>query len=99
MSAPANPFTLADWRHTVAEHYAAVRALAELAATGWWTVHDPAALERADAAELEAAHVPRRRPRHGDHEVAEDIGPVRPNEKGGVVPAVGMTALALQTKP
>ena len=27
MSAPANPFTLADWRHTVAEHYAAVRAL------------------------------------------------------------------------
>ena len=28
MSAPANPFTLADWRHTVAEHYAAVRALA-----------------------------------------------------------------------
>jgi uncharacterized protein (DUF1684 family) len=28
MSTPANPFTLADWRHTVAEHYAAVRALA-----------------------------------------------------------------------
>ena len=28
MSAPSNPFTLADWRHTVAEHYAAVRALA-----------------------------------------------------------------------
>jgi uncharacterized protein (DUF1684 family) len=28
MSAPANPFTLADWRHTVAEHYAGVRALA-----------------------------------------------------------------------
>ena len=28
VSAPANPFTLADWRHTVAEHYAAVRALA-----------------------------------------------------------------------
>ena len=27
MSAPANPFTLADWRHTVAEHYAGVRAL------------------------------------------------------------------------
>ena len=27
MSTPANPFTLADWRHTVAEHYAAVRAL------------------------------------------------------------------------
>ena len=27
MSAPSNPFTLADWRHTVAEHYAAVRAL------------------------------------------------------------------------
>ncbi len=27
MSAPANPFTLADWRHTVAEHYASVRAL------------------------------------------------------------------------
>jgi uncharacterized protein (DUF1684 family) len=27
LSAPANPFTLADWRHTVAEHYAAVRAL------------------------------------------------------------------------
>ena len=26
--APVNPFTLADWRHTVAEHYAAVRALA-----------------------------------------------------------------------
>ena len=34
MSAPANPFTLADWRHTVAEQYAAVRALA---------VSDPAA--------------------------------------------------------
>ncbi len=29
MSAPANPFTLADWRHTVAEHYAAVRSLAD----------------------------------------------------------------------
>jgi hypothetical protein len=28
LSAPANPFTLADWRHTVAEQYAAVRALA-----------------------------------------------------------------------
>ena len=28
MSTPVNPFTLADWRHTVAEHYAAVRALA-----------------------------------------------------------------------
>ena len=28
MSAPVNPFTLAEWRHTVAEHYAAVRALA-----------------------------------------------------------------------
>jgi uncharacterized protein (DUF1684 family) len=28
LSAPVNPFTLADWRHTVAEHYAAVRALA-----------------------------------------------------------------------
>jgi uncharacterized protein (DUF1684 family) len=28
LSAPANPFTLADWRHTVAEHYAGVRALA-----------------------------------------------------------------------
>jgi uncharacterized protein len=28
VSAPADPFTLADWRHTVAEHYAAVRALA-----------------------------------------------------------------------
>ena len=28
MTAPANPYTLADWRHTVAEHYAAVRALA-----------------------------------------------------------------------
>ena len=27
MSTPANPFTLADWRHTVAEHYVAVRAL------------------------------------------------------------------------
>jgi uncharacterized protein (DUF1684 family) len=27
LNAPANPFTLADWRHTVAEHYAAVRAL------------------------------------------------------------------------
>ncbi len=26
MSAPANPFTLADWRHTVAEQYASVRA-------------------------------------------------------------------------
>ena len=25
MSTPANPFTLADWRHTVAEHYVAVR--------------------------------------------------------------------------
>jgi hypothetical protein len=28
VSAPANPFTLADWRHTVAEHYVEVRALA-----------------------------------------------------------------------
>jgi uncharacterized protein len=28
LSAPANPFTLADWRHTVEEHYAAVRAFA-----------------------------------------------------------------------
>ena len=28
MSTPANPFTLADWRHTVAEHYVAVRSLA-----------------------------------------------------------------------
>ena len=28
MSTPVNPFALADWRHTVAEHYAAVRALA-----------------------------------------------------------------------
>ena len=28
MSTPANPFTLAVWRHTVGEHYAAVRALA-----------------------------------------------------------------------
>jgi uncharacterized protein (DUF1684 family) len=28
LSTPVNPFTLADWRHTVAEHYAAVRALA-----------------------------------------------------------------------
>jgi uncharacterized protein (DUF1684 family) len=28
LSTPANPFTLADWRHTVAEQYAAVRALA-----------------------------------------------------------------------
>jgi uncharacterized protein (DUF1684 family) len=28
VNAPANPFTLADWRHTTAEHYAAVRALA-----------------------------------------------------------------------
>jgi uncharacterized protein (DUF1684 family) len=27
MSTPANPFTLADWRHTVAEHYVTVRAL------------------------------------------------------------------------
>jgi len=27
VSTPANPFTLADWRHTVAEHYVAVRAL------------------------------------------------------------------------
>jgi uncharacterized protein len=27
VSTPADPFTLADWRHTVAEHYAAVRAL------------------------------------------------------------------------
>jgi uncharacterized protein len=27
VSAPANPFTLADWRHTVAEHYAAARSL------------------------------------------------------------------------
>ena len=27
MSTPASPFTLADWRHTVAEHYVAVRAL------------------------------------------------------------------------
>jgi uncharacterized protein len=28
LSTPVNPFTLADWRHTVAEHYATVRALA-----------------------------------------------------------------------
>jgi uncharacterized protein (DUF1684 family) len=28
LSTPVNPFTLADWRHTVAEQYAAVRALA-----------------------------------------------------------------------
>jgi uncharacterized protein len=28
VSTPVNPFTLADWRHTVAEHYVAVRALA-----------------------------------------------------------------------
>jgi uncharacterized protein len=28
LSTPADPFTLADWRHTVAEQYAAVRALA-----------------------------------------------------------------------
>jgi uncharacterized protein (DUF1684 family) len=28
LSTPGDPFTLADWRHTVAEHYAAVRALA-----------------------------------------------------------------------
>jgi uncharacterized protein (DUF1684 family) len=28
LSTPANPFTLADWRHTVAEHYAGLRALA-----------------------------------------------------------------------
>ena len=34
MSTPANPFTLADWRHTVAEHYAAVRALAGSDAPG-----------------------------------------------------------------
>ena len=27
MSTPANPFTLADWRHTVAEHYVTVRSL------------------------------------------------------------------------
>jgi uncharacterized protein (DUF1684 family) len=27
LSTPVNPFTLADWRHTVAEHYATVRAL------------------------------------------------------------------------
>jgi uncharacterized protein (DUF1684 family) len=27
LSTPSNPFTLADWRHTVAEHYVAVRAL------------------------------------------------------------------------
>jgi uncharacterized protein (DUF1684 family) len=27
LSTPSNPFTLADWRHTVAEHYMAVRAL------------------------------------------------------------------------
>jgi len=30
--------------------YLGDRRPAELAATGWWTVHDPAALERADAA-------------------------------------------------
>ncbi len=29
MSAPDNPFSLADWRQAVAEHYAAVRALAD----------------------------------------------------------------------
>lgn len=34
MSAPANPFTLVDWRHTVAEHYAAVRALGGTDALG-----------------------------------------------------------------
>jgi uncharacterized protein (DUF1684 family) len=28
MNVPVNPFTLADWRRTVAEHYAAARALA-----------------------------------------------------------------------
>ena len=33
MSTPANPFTLADWRHTVAEHYVAVRALSGTDAT------------------------------------------------------------------
>ena len=32
MTSPANPFTLAHWRHTVAEHYAAVRALAHRSA-------------------------------------------------------------------
>jgi predicted acetyltransferase len=30
--------------------YLGDRRPAELAATGWWTVRDPAALERADAA-------------------------------------------------
>ena len=37
MSAPANPFTLADWRHTVAEHYAAVRALSGADGPAAWT--------------------------------------------------------------
>jgi uncharacterized protein (DUF1684 family) len=37
LSAPVNPFTLADWRHTVAEHYAAVRALSGTDGLAAWT--------------------------------------------------------------
>ena len=37
MSTPGNPFTLADWRHTVAEQYAAVRALSGADGIGAWT--------------------------------------------------------------
>ena len=37
MSTPANPFTLADWRHTVAEHYVAVRALSGSDGPAAWT--------------------------------------------------------------
>ena len=37
VSAPANPFTLADWRHTVAEHYVAVRALSGSDGVAAWT--------------------------------------------------------------
>jgi uncharacterized protein (DUF1684 family) len=37
VSTPGNPFTLADWRHTVAEHYAAVRALSGTDGPAAWT--------------------------------------------------------------
>ena len=37
MSTPANPFTLAGWRHAVAEHYVAVRALSGADGPAAWT--------------------------------------------------------------
>jgi uncharacterized protein (DUF1684 family) len=37
VSTPADPFTLADWRHTVAEHYVAVRALSGSDGPAAWT--------------------------------------------------------------